>query len=136
MRFPLPCPWAFLYGFYFYLLFQAMFVYRFGHLNISFGVLDAFIVLVGILSVLLLFYFLKKLPRGRRWLLAVFFVTVPFAYIGALGGGLLGALGLVVFGMVPFLVTPPLAYWVVARVMRGNASTPEVPAQHDTVERV
>jgi len=110
-------PWAILYGLYFYVLFQIVFFVQFGQFNRNLGLIDLFVVLDGILSVLLLQYLARKLPTRRGFLIIPFLIALPFAYIGALGGGLLGAVGVVVMGMLPFIVFLGIGYWVVKRVV-------------------
>jgi len=106
-------PWAILFGLYFYLLFQVMFLLRFGSLNLTFNVLDLVIILVGIFSVALLFFCMRKLPAKQSWMILPFLLAVPLAYIGALGGGLLGAIGILIFGLVPFFVFLPIGYLII-----------------------
>jgi len=103
-------PWAVLYGLYFYLIFHVLFLFRFGRVNTSVNINDMFIVLVGILSVLLLMYFGNKIEKKRKILFIPFVIAVPFSYIGALGGGLLGPVGILLFGIIPFLITLPIGY--------------------------
>ena len=108
-------PWALLYGFYFFLLFQIMSVVLFGGLNTNLNILDVFLYVVGVLSVLLFMYFAKKL--GDRWksLWIPFVIALPYAYIGALGGGLIGAAGILIYGLLPFIVVLSLGYWLIKR---------------------
>jgi len=111
-------PWAILYGLYFYLIFHVLFLFRFGRFNTDMSVVDLFIVLVGIMSVLLLMYFAKKVGEKKKLLFIPFVIAIPFSYIGALGGGLLGPVGVLVFGMIPFLITLPIGY---ALLKKGDA---------------
>ncbi len=106
-------PLALVYGLYFYALFQLSFLVRFGSLNTSFNILDFGIVLVGIISVVILLYFMRKLTRGRGFMLIPFLLMVPFSYLGALGGGLLGMLGIVAFGTIPFPVGLSVGYFAI-----------------------
>lgn len=106
-------PRSFVYGLYFYLLFQAMFYLRLGHLNLSFEALDIVLWVVGVASVALAVYFSKKLERGRVLLWIPFLLALPFSYVGALGGGLLGAVGILIFGLVPFIVTLPIGFLII-----------------------
>ncbi len=76
----LPYPLALVYGLYFYALFQLSFLVRFGSLNTSFNILDFGSVLVGIISVVILLYFMRKLTRGRGFMLIPFLLMVPFSY--------------------------------------------------------
>ena len=109
-------PWAILYGLYFYILFQVAYFIRSGSINSSVRILDLGIVVVGIVSVLIFMYFAKKL--GERWNLMFipFILALPLAYFGALGGGLLGLPGIVIYGLVPFIVLLPLCYWFFKRL--------------------
>ncbi len=108
-------PLALVYGLYFYALFQLSFLVRFGSLNTSFNILDFGSVLVGIISVVILLYFMRKLTRGRGFMLIPFLLMVPFSYLGALGGGLLGVLGIVAFGTIPFAVGLSVGYFAIKR---------------------
>lgn len=108
-------PLALVYGLYFYALFQLSFLVRFGSLNTSFNILDFGSVLVGIISVVLLLYFMRKLTRGQGFMLIPFLLMVPFSYLGALGGGLLGMLGIVAFGTIPFAVGLSVGYFAIKR---------------------
>ncbi len=116
MRRLLSYPWAFLYGFYFYLLFQIVYIVRFGHVNTVFSFSDTALYAVGLASVLLCQYLARELPRARGFMIIPFLVGLPFGFVGALGGGLLGWLGVFIFGFVPFAVALPTGYWVVKRV--------------------
>ena len=108
-------PLALVYGLYFYALFQLSFLVRFGSLNTSFNILDFGSVLVGIISVVILLYFMRKLTRGRGFMLIPFLLMVPFSYLGALGGGLLGMLGIVAFGTIPFAGGLSVGYFAIKR---------------------
>lgn len=124
MAFFLAYPWAFAYGLYFYALFQFVFFARFGAFNTNFSVGDFALYAVGVLSVLLCQYFSRKL-RARRWLMTVpFVVAMPFAYVWALGGGLFGWFGVVIFGFIPFLIALPLGYWLIRRFTVALHSPP------------
>ena len=113
--------WAPIYGLYLYVLFQILFLMRFGELNMSFSLLDLAIIFVGILSVVLLLYFMRKLTHKRLLMIIPFLIAIPFGYIGALGGGLLGAAGVLVFGLVPFAVLTPLGYAVIRWLTRPKS---------------
>ena len=115
-------PWAILYGFYLYIIFHALFLFRFGRINTSVSVNDLFILLVGILSVVLLMYFGNKIGEKRQLLFIPFVIAVPFSYVGVLGGGLLGPVGMVLFGMIPFLITLPVGYFF----LKGRGSEEKV----------
>jgi len=107
--------WALAYGLYFYILFQLVFIVRFGMVNLNVSVADVALYVVGVVSVILCQYFSRKL-RSRKWLMAVpFVVALPFSFSGALSGGLFGWLGIVIFGIVPFAVALPLGYWLIKR---------------------
>lgn len=108
--------WSLVYGLYFYLLFQVMFYLRLGRLNLTFESLDIMLWVVGVASVALTVYFAKKLERGRAFLWIPFLLALPFSYVGALGGGLLGAVGIIVFGLVPFVIALPIGYLLIRRL--------------------
>lgn len=119
-------PWSLLFGFYYYVLFQFIYLLRFGSFNTRVSYLDAFLVAVGIISVLIFMFFAKKLIRKRGLLLIPFVLAVPFSAFGALGGGLLGFLGILIFGLVPFFAIPPLGYWIIKRFVEPRAPSVEI----------
>lgn len=97
------------------MLFQIIYFSRFGQFNLEFSSADASLVAVGIISVLFLMYFADKL-RSRRGLLFIpFLIALPFAAVGALGGGLLGIAGVLIFGTAPFLIALSIGYWLLKR---------------------
>ena len=106
-------PWAFPFGLYFYVLFQIMYAMRFGNINTNYSILDLFIWAVGIGSVLMLMYFMRKLEHKRTLMLIPFAIALPLSYVAALGGGLLGTLGVLFFGLVPFAAILALGYWLI-----------------------
>lgn len=108
--------WALPLGLYFYLLFQVVFLLRFGEFNLEFSYIDLGIWLVGVLSVLIATYFCNKLTSGKWYLLIPFLLALPLAFFGSLGGGLFGLLMLVVFGTLPFAVLLPPSYWLIKRL--------------------
>jgi len=116
-------PWAILFGLYMYIAFQVMYLIRFGSLNMEVQFIDLSILVVGILSVMIYVYFARKLTTKRRLLFVAFLIAVPFGYIGALGGGLLGFIGTIVFGIVPFAILIPLGYWI-AKKINNKTETP------------
>lgn len=121
-------PWAVLYGVYLYIIFHLVFFLTFGHLNTQIGILDVYIWIVGSTSVLGLMYFMKQLPRSVAFMFVPFILAVPFGYVGALGGGLLGPVGTLVFGLVPFAILLPLGYWVIKRLL-VKPSAPVAPRE-------
>lgn len=125
-------PWAVLYGFYLYLIFQTVFLFRFGRINTDVNILDLFIVLVGVLSVALFMYFGNKVGDKRKWLFIPFVIAVPFSYIGMLGGGLLGPVGILLYGMIPFLITLPIGYVFLKKKSDKGMDTSE--AQHEATQ--
>ena len=117
-------PWALLWGFYYYLVFQLIFLVRFGSLNISFSSIDRALPVIGILSVVLLMYFADKLQRGKGLLFIPFLIALPFSVFGALGGGLLGAVGMLIFGLVPFVIALPIGYWLIKKFSSTSSAPP------------
>ena len=96
----------FIYGLYLYILQQILFFFRFGKLNTDFNRLDFYLIVVGIASIFLYSYFVRKSEsvRRKRALQIAFVIAVPFSVFGSLMGGLLGGVGILIFGLVPFLV--------------------------------
>ena len=105
--------WSVLFGLYFYILFQVVFLVRFGQFNIGFSYLDLGLWLVGVFSIMIATYFCQKLAKGKWYLLIPFVIALPFSFFGALGGGLLGLLPLVIFGIIPFAILIPPSYWLI-----------------------
>lgn len=116
-------PWAVLYGLYFYVIFQGIYFWRFGSINIDVNLLDLYVIIVGIVSVFMLMYTAKRLSSGRGSLFVAFLIAIPFAYIGALGGGLLGATGILLFGLIPFGIALGIAYWL----LKDSTNAPATP---------
>ena len=92
-------------GLYLYALHQIVFLVRFGGLNTRFSVLDLFLIVVGILSILLYIYFARGSSAKRKIALrAAFMLSIPFSFAGTLAGGLLGGLGIFIYGLIPCVV--------------------------------
>ena len=104
--------WAIAYGLYYYALFQLLFLLRFGTLNFTFTLADLGLWAVGIGSVWMGAYFCNKLRRGKAFLVIPFLVAIPFSVVGTLGGGLLGMLGILLFGLIPFAALLPIGYGI------------------------
>ena len=119
MKYLLSYPLALIWGLYFYLLFQLVFWVRFGHVNGSFDEGTFALYLVGVGSILLCQYLSRRRPGHELGMTVAFVVGVPFAFIGALFGGLFGAFGVVLLGLVPFAIALPLGHWVIG--MRAHA---------------
>lgn len=115
MSLPTSYPWALAYGAYFYVLFQLVYLVRFGSFNMDVNVFDMSLYGVGVVSVLILLYFAHKLTRGRGYLLFPFVLAAGASVVTTLGGGLLGFVGAVLFGLIPFAVILPLGYWVITK---------------------
>lgn len=103
------------YGLYFYAIFQMMFFLRFGTFNTTVHILDLALLLIGAASVALCMYYSNKLPQRKNALIFPFLITTPFAYVGALGGGLLGFPGALILGTLPFLIILPLSYSIISK---------------------
>jgi len=100
-----------------------MYVIQFGSLNTEFSLPDFFIVFVGIVSVWMLMYFMRRLPRMRTVMFIPFVVALPFGYIGTLGGGLLGVIGILLGGLVPFAVILSIGYWLIKHFATRTSAT-------------
>ena len=126
--------WATVYGAYLYLLFQIMFFARFGRINTQVSVLDLFIWVVGIVSVLILMFFMRKLPTRKALMFVPFVIALPFGYVGTMGGGLIGPLGMLILGTIPFAVILAIGFGVVrlfvkvprAPMSASDAASPQV----------
>jgi len=120
-------PWALAWGLYYYVLFQIIFLARFGSLNLSFNALDISLIVLGVLSVVLLVYFANKLSARKGLLFIPFVIALPFSVIGALAGGLFGFIGIIAFGIVPFVIALPLGYWLI-KWQTGRSTSAPTPA--------
>jgi len=120
-------PWALAWGLYYYVLFQIIFLARFGSLNLSFNALDISLIVLGVLSVVLLVYFANKLSARKGLLFIPFVIALPFSVIGALAGGLFGFIGIIAFGIVPFVIALPLGYWLI-KWLTGRSTSAPTPA--------
>jgi hypothetical protein len=118
---------AVLFGFYYYLVFQFIYLLRFGSLNFSVGLLDIVLPVIGTFSVLFLVFFAKKLPARQELLLVPFFLALPFSIIGSLLGGLLGPIGTIFLGLLPFAITLALGYWLIKRLLAAPTVDPGIP---------
>ena len=99
-------------GLYPYLLFQLIALLGSGKIILFSSYLDLFLVVVGILSVVALFYFLNKFPKSQRTTLISFFAAVPFSLFLMLLGGLLCWLGILIYGLFPFVVALFISYLI------------------------
>lgn len=109
-------PYLIALGLLYYPLQQLIFYVRFGRFNATFHPMDLLLEVVGVLAFLMLSYTLSTTKQSSaRTLLWVLFllVAVPLSLIGSVGGGLLGPLGIVVFGLVPVLLVLLLAKGVI-----------------------
>ena len=114
--------YAVLLGLLYYPLQQLIFFWRFGRFNTIFSVNDLLLPLVGIFAFLLLFSFLKRTEqKNGRMLLWILFIllAIPLSLIGSVGGGLLGPLGIVIFGLVPVLIVLAIGKGI-ARLVWGK----------------
>lgn len=107
--------WSFVYGLYFYVVFQIVYWKRFGSLNWSIEWTDLGLLIVGIVSFFMFQYYALKLASKWWLMIAPFLLALPLAVIAALGGGLLGMAGVIFFGLVPFVIFLPLGYWLVKK---------------------
>ncbi len=105
-------PWAFLYGLYFYILFQLVFLVRFGHIMTNVSVADLGLYVVGVGSVLFCQYLTRKLEGHEFGMAIAFIIALPFAFVLSFFGGLFGILGVIVAGLIPFAITLSVGYWV------------------------
>lgn len=93
------------YGLYLYVLHQIVFFVRFGALNTTLSISDLFLIGVGILSILLYVYFARNSHTTRKNALrAAFVLSIPFSFFGTLAGGLLGNVGILIYGLIPSIV--------------------------------
>lgn len=106
-----------LFGFYFYFLQQILFFLRFGTFNQQTSSLDISLVLVGAISVWMLMYLRSKFqsPDDRRKLWAAFGLSAIAAVFTSLMGGLLGFIGILIFGLAPFVVVLGLTNILLSR---------------------
>lgn len=119
-------PWAFVCGFYYYIIFQLVYFARFGALNTTWSFADVFLPVVGVVSLLMFIFFAKRIGRRRELFFIPFLIALPFSVLGALGGGLLGFLGVLIFGILPFFIILPLGFWLVKKFARAEERAVEM----------
>lgn len=117
-------PWAVPFGLYFYGMFQAVYMARFGGINTTFTFLDIIIWAIGVSSLVLFAFFAQQLERQRELMLIPLVVSLPFGYIGALVGGLFGHLGVFVGGLLPFALILSAGYLLIRKVTARAAYSP------------
>lgn len=109
-----------LYAFIVYLAYHVLFIVRFGRIHVDQNAGDVFLFVSATLVFLLFFYFQNKLDcyHQQSILWAVFFLILPFSMMGAIVGGLLGPIGVVIYGLIPALLALPAAYWTIHHISR------------------
>lgn len=114
---------AFVYGIYFFLLQEVIFFIRFGRFNTNLSWEDASLYVIGVASMLLVFYFLHKLKTqsSKRLLILSFCIAVALSLITSLFGGLLGVYGSIAYGIAPFIIILTTGYLVFRQT--DNAKT-------------
>jgi len=78
---------------------------------------------IGLLGSLVLFYFYDKAETRihKNMIIAGFVLAVPFALLGALGGGLLGTWAVILYGLIPLVVGVLLGNWLGGLMARRRA---------------
>jgi uncharacterized membrane protein len=107
--------WAFAIGLLFPILQVVIFFLRFQDLTPDASFSDyLFFFITGSLIGLVLIYFLRRSETRRAYnaIIVGFVIGIPLAIIGMLLGGLMGAFGIVLFGMSPAVFVIGLAYLI------------------------
>ncbi len=104
---------------------QVMIFYvRFGQMNSLAGVLDYVVFYIaGLLSVAVFFKWLLRSAAGwgRNFVIAGFVLSSPFSWRGALVGGMLGSVGVILFSLIPVVIGAGLGYWLGKRFAPAEA---------------
>ncbi|MCA9388942.1 hypothetical protein KC644_04290 [Candidatus Berkelbacteria bacterium] len=104
-------------GFYFYFVQQLIFLIRFGRFNSIVNQLDLSLYIIGAVAIFTLLKLLSgKNKRQQAVLLGVFIVAQPLAIIGALAGGQLGLIPIIIFGLAPILALLLIANLIVKKL--------------------
>ena len=91
-------------GWYYYFLQQLIFLLRFKRFKLPFESLDVSLFAIGIVSIWLLLFFLKRSQQNKRKLIIYFFIAMPCSLFLSIFGGLFGPIGVLVTGIAPFAI--------------------------------
>jgi len=129
------CSHALVLAVLFYLVQHVIFFTRFGSINTQFNILDAVMVLAGFLVFRIAFCFLNRLETKsqRMWLWVAIVIMLPVAFMGALMGGLLGWIGIILYATIPFTIVVSLTYFLVKQFLGNRNPSPatEMPEATD-----
>ncbi len=111
-------PWVIAAAFVWPVLHVVVFTMRFGEIPVAEALSDLLLFLpTGFAAALALRILLRRAEPGfRSWMIILgVSAALPFAFLGNLMGGLLGPVGVTIFGVAPILIGAG-AGWVVGRL--------------------
>lgn len=118
-------PWVIAAALVWPVLHVVVFTMRFGEIPVSDAFSDLLLFLpTGFAAALVLRVFLRKAEPGcSSWMIILGVVAaLPFAFLGNLMGGLLGPLGVTIFGVVPILIGAG-GGWVIGRTGTADSDS-------------
>lgn len=100
-----------------YLLHQLLFLSRFGRLNPQLTLTDLGLFIVSAIAV---WFFVRTLTqlsstRSRTALSTAFVISLLLSVITSLAGGLLGIIGVIIFGLLPFGIILVPTTWILRK---------------------
>jgi hypothetical protein len=107
--------WAIAVGLFFPILQIIIFFLRFQRLNPEASFSDyLFFFVAGLIIGLALIYFLRRSETRKNYnaTIAGFVISIPFALIGMLLGGLMGGFGIILFSISPAIFVIGIAYFI------------------------
>ncbi len=100
------------YGVLFYVVVNLVFYFNFG--NIDFRWIDLIFIIVPFINFFFAGFLSQKSDtKFKKYFVWVFFVlSVPVSYYGLIMGGLLGILGIILYGIVPVFLLTAIGFWI------------------------
>jgi len=124
----IPYWWATLIGLLFPVLQAVVYYARFGMRNPYATLVDYLLFFLGgTLGAFILIAFLRRSPtRASKWSVGLaFLLGTPLAFIGSLGGGLLGWLGVILLPALIWGVFTATGYWIGGLIAKARAKGSE-----------
>jgi len=124
----IPYWWASVIGLHFPILQAAVYYARFGTYNPYAPLFDyVLFFLGGTLGAFILIALLRRSPtRAAKWSVSLaFLLGTPLAFIGSLGGGLLGALGVILLPALIWGVFTAIGYWIGSLIAKAQSKRSE-----------
>lgn len=121
----IPYWWAAVIGLHFPILQAVVYYARFGMRNPYAPLFDyVLFFLGGTLGAFILIALLRRSPtRAAKWSVGLaFLLATPLAFIGSLGGGLLGPLGVVLLPALIWGVFTAIGYWIGGLIAKARTN--------------